>query len=166
MAHGTLSRFQFRCSFYWDSNAEDITTPGNLNVESLPRNYLDDDLCIVDGEYYFVRGLIYLPIIGTGEYFRWGVWGSLSKENFIKLVSSFDDADRAKFEPMFSWLSSQLDEYEDTLNLKMYAHIDDPGIRPSFELEPTDHQLSLEYHHGVSSERVKQIMTGMLKEII
>lgn len=162
---GPCLDFSFGAPFYWDSNAEDITGPGDLNVENLPRNYLDDDLCIVDGEYYFVRGLIYLPIIGTDEYFRWGVWGSLSKENFIKLVSDFDALRRAELEPMFSWLSSQLDEYEDTLNLKMYAHIDDPGVRPSFELEPTDHQLSREYHHGVSPERVKQIMKKLLKEI-
>jgi hypothetical protein len=60
---------------------------------------------------------------------------------------------------MFSWLSTQIPGYPDTLNLKMHAHIEKPGWRPNFELEPTDHPLSQEYHKGVTLERVKQIMS-------
>ena len=61
---------------------------------------------------------------------------------------------------MFSWLSNNIVEYEeDTLSLKMYAHIREPGEVPLFELELTDHQLSQEYHHGITALRVKEIMT-------
>jgi hypothetical protein len=61
-------------------------------------------------------------------------------------------------------LSNQIDEYPDTINLKMYAHIQEPRDRPTFELEPTNHPLSQEYHHGITPERVKEIMTRRLKE--
>jgi len=121
---------------------------------------LDEDICVLDGEHFFIRGIVHLPIIGI----RWGVWGSLSKENFQKLLSVSDDASRVDLPPMFSYLSNQIEEYEDTLNLKMYAHIHEPNERPTFELEPTEHPLSQEYYHGIAPERVKDIMTRRLKE--
>jgi len=64
---------------------------------------------------------------------------------------------------MFSWLSTQIPEYPDTLSLKMYGHIQEPGLRPHFRLEQTDHPLSLEYHKGITPERVKEIMVERLR---
>ena len=64
---------------------------------------------------------------------------------------------------MFSWLSTNIPEYPDTLSLKMYAHIQEPGMRPYFSLELTDHPLSQEYHRGITPERVKEIMMGRLR---
>jgi hypothetical protein len=40
----------------------------------------------------------------------------------------------------------------------MFAHLEEPPERPTFELELTDHPLSQEYHHGITPERVKEIM--------
>jgi len=73
------------------------------------------------------------------------------------------DAKRSQLAPMFSWLSNRIPEYPDTLKLKMYAHIQKLGLRPHFELEPTDHPLSQEYHKGITPERVKDIMMRRLR---
>jgi hypothetical protein len=126
------------------------------------KTFLDEDFCSIEDEHFFVRGLLNLPIVGTDKTFGWGVWGSLSRENFKKLLAMHDDPEREKLPPMFSWLSNELAEYPSTLNLKMYAHIQKPGWRPLFELEPTDHPLSLEYRNGISPQRVKEIMLGRL----
>ena len=128
------------------------------------KTFLDEDFCAIEGRDFFVRGLIHLPIIGAGETFRWGVWGSLSRENFETLLKMNDDPKRTELPPMFAWLSTQIPEYPDALNLKMYAHIQEPGLRPLFRLEPTDHPLSQEYHRGITPERVKEIMMGRLRE--
>jgi hypothetical protein len=128
-----------------------------------PATFLNEDYCAVNDEYFYVRGNIHLPILGTKETLRWGVWGSLSPENFKKLMEMEDDPKRVELPPMFSWLSNNIPEYPDTINLKMYAHIQEPGWRPHFELEPTDHPLAQEYHKGISPERVKEIMLGRLR---
>jgi len=134
-----------------------------------PKTFLNEDFCALiddDGhENFFVRGLIHLPIIGAGETFRWGVWGSLSRANFEKLLEMDEDPKRTELPAMFSWLSNRVPEYPDTLNLKMYAHIQPVGIRPTFFLEPSDHPLAQEYHHGISAERVKEIMLRQVKEL-
>jgi hypothetical protein len=108
-------------------------------------------------------GTIHLPIVGSAETFRWGVWGSLSRGNFDVLKRN-DDQQRIDLPPMFSWLSTRIPEYPDTTNLKMYVHIQKPRQRPHFELELTDHPLSQEYHKGITSERVREIMMGRLRD--
>ena len=161
--YGPCLDFSYRAPVYWgreNEAANRTALPSNLN--KLPANLLNEDVCILDGEYYFVRGNIHLPIIGTTETFRLGVWGSLSLENFKKFLATIDDEKRAELPPMFSWLSSSVEEYPDTVNIKMLAHIQEPPHRPIFELEPTDHPLCQEFHHGITPERVKELMMHRL----
>ena len=161
--YGPCLDFSCRAPVYWGEENEAANQPAlPSNLKKLPANLLNEDICILDGEYYFIRGNIHLPIIGTTETFRWGMWGSLSRENFEKFLATIDDPNRAELPPMFSWLSNSVEEYPDTVNIKMLAHIQKPPQRPKFELEPTDHPLCQEYHHGITPERVKEIMMRRL----
>src|SRR5262245_25677976 len=40
------------------------------------------DFCVCDGQRYFVRVVLRVPILGVAEPMEWGVWGSLSEVNF------------------------------------------------------------------------------------
>lgn len=163
--NGPSLDFGYDAPAYWNDEYKSAALK-SLAVDELPEWLLTDDLCIIDGKNFFVRGVIQLPIIGTAKTFCWGVWGSLSKASFEKYVTALGEPEQVEVGPMFSWLSNQIDEYDDdTLNLKMTAYIGEPGDRPSFELEPTDHPLSREYHHGITAERVKEIMTKHLREV-
>lgn len=144
---GPCFDFGYDEPFYWSG---EYAKAGN--------SFLNADYCSIEDRDFFVRGVIHLPIVGTGETFRWGVWGSLKRENFEKVLQADDDPKTAELEPMFSWLSTKIAEYPDTLNVKMYAHIQGPRTRPHFELEASDHLLSIEYHHGITPERVREIM--------
>jgi len=152
----------FAAPYYWssdDEKASHVARPMPSWSKSRKKTFLDEDYCAINDADFFVRGPIHLPIIGTAENFCWGVWGSLSKSNFETLLKADDDPKRVELSPMFSWLSTQIPGYPDTLNLKMHAHIEKLGWRPNFELEPTDHPLSQEYHKGITPERLKEIMS-------
>ena len=127
------------------------------------KTFLNEDYCAIDDNDFFVRGIIHLPIIGTAETFRWCVWGSLSRANFETLQKMDGDPKRTELPAMFSWLSTQLSEYPDTINLKMFAHVQKPDWRPHFELDVCDHPLAQEYHKGITPERVKEIMMVRLR---
>ena len=162
--HGPCLDFSYDSPIYWTAGREAVIQSAIIdsNPDELLTTLLNEDICVLDGNY-FIRGIIHLPIIGTNETFRWGVWGSLSQENFEKLMLMNEDPRRAELPPMFSWLSNRIEEYPDTLNLKMYAHIQEPASRPIFELELTDHPLSQEFHHGITPERVREIMMAQLE---
>jgi hypothetical protein len=151
---------------YW--NAENAKTYARARLSSSwsiheAGTFLNEDYCAIDDEYFFVRGQIRLPIIGTAEDFCWGVWGSLSRENFKIILKSEEDEKRADLPSMFSWLSTRIAEYPETLSLKMDMRVQEGGLRPYFELERTDHPLSQEQHTGITPERVKEIMRDRVK---
>jgi len=96
-------------------------------------------------------------VIGRDERFRWGVWTSLSKSNFDRMVDLWHDPKLLDEPPYFGWLSSSIDLYPDTLNLKTNVHSKDIGQRPSLLLEPKDHPLAIEQRSGVAMARVREI---------
>jgi hypothetical protein len=157
---GPCLDFGYDSPFYWrEELADDERIIGDRRA-----SFLDSEFCAVDDEHFFVRGLIHLPILGTGESLRWGVWGSLNRENFEKL-RTLPETEAAELPPMFSWLSTKLPDYPDTLNLKMYAHPQLHNERPYFRLEETDHPLAQEYRHGIAPERVKALMRLLLPSV-
>lgn len=73
-----------------------------------------------------------------------------------------DNPKRVELPPMFSWLSSLIPDYPETLGLKMYARIRRADWRPYFDLEPSEHPLSIEQRCGIAPERIQQIMIARL----
>ena len=111
--YGPCLDFCYDSPTYWTDEHKEANDMNFFSSgrRGLPRTFLDEDKCILDGTDYFVRGIIELPIIGTTEMFRWGVWGSLSKKNFVKLLRVSDDPKRVELSPMFSWLSNSIPDY-------------------------------------------------------
>jgi hypothetical protein len=130
-----------------------------------PHNHLDDDLCIIDGKGFFVRGNIVIPVRDHDETFSWNVWVSLSKDNYGRMLEMWERPSRAEEPPYFGWLSSTLPVYaEPTRNLKTRVHTRPPGTRPLIELHPDDHPLAAEQRDGISLERVREIAEVQLHQ--
>ena len=126
--------------------------------ERADRCKLGSDLCSIDDEDFFVRGLVEIPILGTDERFAYGVWTSLSRDHFERYVELCDDPRQSEEGPYFGWFSNRIAGYPETLNLKLMAHLRDEKTRPFFVLEPTDHPLALEQRRGISSSRLQEIL--------
>jgi hypothetical protein len=126
-------------------------------------NILTEDFCVVDGEHFFVRGVLELPVVGApGTCFGWGVWSSLSKANFDLYVETFNDGEQGALGPWFGWFSNSLPGYPETFSLKCQVFPQDDKQRPLVELEATDHPLSLEQQNGITFDRILELyaLTG------
>ncbi len=121
------------------------------------RCILGTDDCVIDDKFFFVRGCLDIPVHGERDSFSWGVWVSLSRQNFEEFARHFDTRQRSHVGPFFGWLSSRLPLYPDSVNLKTRVHLRDDGIRPYIELQPSDHPLALEQRDGISPDRVAEI---------
>jgi len=123
-----------------------------------PDCLLSADQCVIKGQHYFVKGLIEIPVLGLDDVFSWGVWVSLSPENFARMGDLWDTPGRESAEPYFGWLTTELPVYSpSTINLKTNVHTRPVGERPLIELEPTDHPLAVEQRRGITADRVRQI---------
>lgn len=120
---------------------------------------LKDETCVMDGEHFFVRGNLTLPVVDRSDPFVWGVWTSLSRASFDRMIMRWDDPGREEDPSFFGWLSSELSHVYglSTLNLKLQVHTQPVGVRPTLELEPTQHPLAREQRNGIHWARVEQI---------
>lgn len=122
---------------------------------------LTPDVCVIRDEYFFLRGNLEIPIIDMDQVFVWGVWVSVSRPNFDRSMDLWSREGRESAPPFFGWLSTSLQMYPDTLNLKTMVHTRPVGTAPFVELEPTDHPLSIEQCEGIPFSRVEEI-AGLL----
>jgi hypothetical protein len=121
-------------------------------------HFLSEDFCVLEGRHYFVRCVLELPIIGRpGERFAYGVWSTLSRENFQLYVESFDTGFDEEGESWFGWFSNRLTGYPDTLNLKCDVFPQPGRQRPCVRLRDSEHLLAIEARQGVTLDRLLEI---------
>jgi len=141
-------------SFGWDYPVQYLAVPAE---ERGDRVQLGPDHCVIDDQWFFVRGCLEIPVRGHDEPFSWGVWLSLSRGSFLEYAALHDDPRRAAGARFFGWLCSAVPGYPDTQTLKTMVHVRRWPLRPSVELEPTDHPLAVEQRQGITVERVREI---------
>ena len=157
--------FRFKCATcgQWHEGMPGFAAEAPVYYYSIPederptRCRLTSDTCVVDDEFFFIRGCVEIPVAGTDEPFVWGVWVSLSKSSFDEYLANWDVPCRSRLGPYFGWLDVGFSVYPLTESLKTYVHPRDNGVRPYIELEPTDYPLAVEQRAGISVERVAEI---------
>ncbi|PLR78515.1 DUF2199 domain-containing protein [Bacillus sp. V3-13] len=133
--------------------------------EQESRIEMNEDVCIIDDEYFFIRGCIEIPVCDGEGPFIWDVWVSVSEENFNKIIDYWEVEGREEeLEPMFGWLSTSIPCYPETINLKTMVHTRPVGVRPYIQLEPTEHPLALEQREGIKLERIEEIAEELCDE--
>src|SRR5688572_10338693 len=65
------------------------------------RVFIDSDLCSIDDEQFFIRGVIEIHVHGEDDPFGFGVWVSQKKENFQTYKENFESEEIG---PFFGWL--------------------------------------------------------------
>jgi hypothetical protein len=130
-----------------------------LSDEQRAQGHCGSDLCETPDGHFFVRGVLEVPLIGGPQpTFEFGVWGSVSGENFRRYVETFDHDDQSKLGPMFSYLSNELGGFPGSFALKASLHPQNNRKRPMMELEPTDHPLAVAQREGIAFEKVLEII--------
>jgi hypothetical protein len=138
-----------------------------LSQAERSRSFLGDDQCEIDsseGRSFYIRACLEIPIRNTDHTFNWGVWCSLSERSYLEVSEHWDDPARTTIRPHFGWFCTQIPGYPDTAFLKARVHQRAVGMRPSVELEATDHPLAIDQRNGIELERLKEIVLSLMHE--
>jgi hypothetical protein len=119
------------------------------------RIQLTNDICVIDNQYYFIRGVIKIPVNDGETYFGIGVWISQKKENFENYQQH---PDSSEIGPYFGWLCSDIPEFGNTLSLKTEAHFQNGNLRPWIKLQTSDHPLAVAQQEGISLARAWEVV--------
>lgn len=136
-----------RPDHYWDVDED----------ERERRIKLTSDTCEIDGEHFFIRGVVQIPIFGDPDGFGFGCWVSLKEENYRTYLQNFDTAEIG---PFFGWLCTRIDYYAaETELLKTSVIFRGSGLRPSIKLHQSEeHQLAIDQRKGISKEQAWEIV--------
>jgi len=162
--------FRFTCSICGKSHEglPDFAFDAPIYYHQVPeadrgwRCYKTSDLCVIDERDYFVRGIIYVPILDFASAFGWGVWSSLSKPNYARYVELWDGAEPADDGPWFGWLSNRIPVYPETLSLKLSVRPQQDNLRPEFDVEPCEHPLSAAQREGMTQAEAIAIVERLM----
>lgn len=117
---------------------------------------LKHDTCVIDGETFFLRGNVMIPVVGTPEMLAFGVWCSVSAKSFARISELWDSPTQAEEPPFFGWLMTVLPGYrEPTLHAKTSIQLQGPTVVPRFQVIP-DHPLGREQLSGITLPRLEE----------
>ena len=154
----------FRCAVCGESHEElpDVGSDRPDQWWEIPedererRIELTSDTCVIDGEHFFIRGVIQIPVHDHPQSFGFGVWVSQKRENFMTYLGNWESSEIG---PFFGWLSTWIAYYPvGTMLLKTRAHFRGGGLRPLIELEPTEHPLSVDQREGITLQKAWEIV--------
>lgn len=120
-------------------------------------NFISEDFCVMDGKYYFVRGVLEIPVRGMPDTFGFGCWSTLSRANFDKYLYGFDDGEYPDEGPWSGWLSNQLFGFVDTDPEPMWVYPQSNRQRPRFRIQNPAHPLAIAQTESITADRVLEI---------
>jgi hypothetical protein len=145
-------------SFGWEYPMQYLAVPEG---ERPTRIRLTSDTCVIDNQWFFVRGCLEIPVHDHAEPLVYGVWVSLSEKSFATYQDAYDVHGRERYGPFFGWLTAVPPPFPDAL-LKSMLHLRPVPTRPYIELEPTDHPLAVAQKEGISAAKVQEIAERLL----
>lgn len=124
------------------------------------RTYVEDDFALLhtqNGDRYFVRALLELPIAGEDGYFGYGAWVEVSAADVAALGELWDDEEGQRAGPFSGTLANELSPYAFTEGLPVCIRLRDVRLLPLVELEDGEHEIVRAQRHGISSHRAHQL---------
>lgn len=121
----------------------------------LDGDFLSPDLCVIGGRDYFVRGLLFIPVIGLDDCFAFGCWSTLSRASFEHYVAHPEGIELA--EPWTGWFSNEFAPFLGTVNLPCWVMPQRNSDRPEVWLDDEEHPLSIAQRDGITAEQLLDI---------
>ena len=114
------------------------------------------DLCIIDGEEHFIRGIVEIPIDDYPQPLGFNAWISQSREDFTAYARDFTATDIGPFSGYFA---TRLACYSrPTLFIAATVHFRGGGMRPKIIINHADHPLAVDQRTGITLSMACQMV--------
>ena len=111
------------------------------------------DLCVLDGQRFFVRALLPLQVSGRANAYNVGVWVEVARVVFERIYELWDNPDQSS-EPSFAaTLANDIPTHPQTVGLRAQLSLTGPSTRPMIALDPAGHPLVSEQVRGITPHR-------------
>ncbi|HZQ67929.1 MAG TPA: DUF2199 domain-containing protein [Terriglobales bacterium] len=130
------------------------------------RCVIGSDQCIIDRQFFFIRGCLEIPVLGREDAFLWGLWATVREEVFDEISACWELQGRENSHgPFKGRLANSLSIYPETLNLKLRITLQPVGQRPLFFIEEGEHLLAQEQSVGITEGRAMELASLLLHQV-
>lgn len=124
----------------------------------LDDNFLSEDFCVMEGKYFFIRGVALVPVFGMERPYAFGCWTTLSLDNFNFYLSRFDAGFPEGLEPCSGWFSNQIPTFETTLAKPCSVYIQPHRQRPHLVIQDETSEFGAAQRNGIFASRLLQAL--------
>ena len=115
----------------------------------------NSDLCTIGGRY-FIRTVLFIPVVDTDKRFGWGFWCEVSEEGFNKYLNVYK-VDGINEPEISGTLANNIPSYPKLIGEPVKIQFGIPDQRPTSRLLETDNLLLIEQQEGITLERVHHL---------
>lgn len=116
----------------------------------------NDDLCIIEGKRFFIRGLLPLPVNSREHPYCIGLWVEVSQSSFERIYELWDSAGQLN-EPAFAArIANEVPTAMGSIGLDAELRLTGPTTRPDVFVKSRNHPLFLEQTAGIDAHRVSE----------
>jgi len=131
--------------------------------ERAKRCDISGDMCAIDRTRFFIRGLLPIPVRGSGVPYRIGLWAEVDEPTFGRIYTLWEDPSQVD-EPLLSAvLANDVPLVPSTIGLVIDIRLTGPATRPDFYMRDTPHPLAVEQRRGVNAHRALEYGNRTLK---
>lgn len=124
--------------------------------ERVARVRENQDLCVLDGERFFIRALLPPPVTNRELPYNVGLWVEVSPKAFDRVYELWDDDTQADAPAFQAEIANNISLHPSALGLVASLSLTGPTTRPVIALSPAEHPLVGEQSRGITSHRAAQ----------
>jgi hypothetical protein len=121
--------------------------------ERAKRCDIRSDMCAIDRNRFFIRGLLPIPVRGRSVPYRIGLWAEVEESTFGRIYALWDDPSQVDEPLLPAILANDVPLVPSTLGIEIDIRLTGPTTRPDFHMRDTPHPLAIEQRRGVDAHR-------------
>jgi hypothetical protein len=122
-------------------------------AQRVQRCDIGTDMCAIDRNRFFLRGLLPIPVKGRTIPYRIGLWAEVDEATFGRIYQLWEDPSQ-KDEPLLAAiLANDVPLVPSTVGIEIDIRLIGPTTRPEFFLRNAAHPLAIEQRGGVDAHR-------------
>jgi hypothetical protein len=116
----------------------------------------NDDLCIIEGKRFFIRGVLPLPVVARNSTYCIGLWVEVSQATFERVYDLWESEDQRNEQPHAASIANEIPIARGSLGLEAELRLAGPAKRPEVFLKASDHPLYAEQTGGIDVHRISE----------
>ncbi|MFN8439226.1 MAG: DUF2199 domain-containing protein [Caldilineaceae bacterium] len=131
--------------------------------ERAKRIKITDDVCVIDNNEFYIRGVLPIPVIDSDKDFRWGTWARVEEGDFKTYLKYWDGNIPENFPPLIGYLSGGLKDYPESDMISVEIYLQSGNQRPFFKVLSSESSLGVDQEKGITMEKVHSFVEPLLK---